>query len=131
MHENFRFGKMSLKHKKMYIMTQLLLFLSIAMMTIVAITITNPQITKPTDKMSLTVGVIIALAVMALAFSNRLKTLLKIKFVAFLIIWLLLFSLQAIMGTLIWTIGLVLIPLMVDDLIIVPLWKNLWYNNYE
>jgi len=129
--ENFRFGKLSKQHKKLFIISQLMLFITIAMMTSIAIVITNPEITKPADKMSLTVGVILALTVMALAFSNRLKSLLKIKFVAFLIIWLILFSLQAIMGTLIWTIGLVLIPLMIDDLIILPLWKNLWYNNYE
>lgn len=131
MNENFRFGKLSTQHKKLFILSQLMLFITIAMMTSIAIVITNPEITKPADKMSLTVGVILALTVMALAFSNRLKSLLKIKFVAFLIIWLILFSLQAIMGTLIWTIGLVLIPLMIDDLIILPLWKNLWYNNYE
>jgi len=76
-------------------------------------------------------GATLGISIMILAFFNRLKSLLKIKFVAFLIAWVLLFSLQMIMSTLIWSIGLVLIPLMIDDLIILPLWKNLWYNTYE
>ena len=76
-------------------------------------------------------GAIIGLFVVVLAMFNRLKSLLKIKFVAFLIIWILLYSTQMIMSTLIWGIGLCLIPLMIDDLILVPIWKNLWYNNYE
>ena len=43
----------------------------------------------------------------------------------------LLFTLQSIMSTLIWSIGLVLIPLMIDDIILLPLWNHLWYNTYE
>jgi hypothetical protein len=131
MNENFKFAKLSKKHKRAFILYQITLFLIIAIMTVIAIKITNPKIIEPSDQMSLTIGAVLAFSVMALAFLNRLKSLLKIKFVAFLIIWVLLFSLQMIMTTLIWTIGLVLIPLMIDDLICLPLWKNLWYNTYE
>jgi hypothetical protein len=103
----------------------------IAIMAGIALAITDPKVIDPSDKISLTIGVTIVLAVVGLAFLNRLKSLLKIKFVVFLIAFIILFSLQMIMTTLIWTIGLVLIPLMIDDLIIVPLWNNLWYNTYE
>lgn len=129
--ENFRFSKLSVKHKKIFILHQLALFIVIIMLTYTAIMITNPSIVEPSEQMSLTMGAILGGMVMILAFLNRLKNLLRIKFVAFGIAWILLSSLQMIMGTLIWTIGLVLIPLMIDDLILIPLWKNLWYNNYE
>jgi hypothetical protein len=103
----------------------------IAILALIAIMITDPEVIEPSDKMSLTIGATLALSVVGLAFLNRLKNLLKIKFVAFLIVFLLLLSLQMIMTTLIWIIGLVLIPLMIDDLIIIPLWNKLWYNTYD
>ena len=129
--EEFRFSKLDIRHKKMFILHQVALFLVIGMMTYIAVMITNPSVTESSDKMSLTMGATLGISIMILAFFNRLKSLLKIKFVVFLVAWVLLFSLQMIMNTLIWTIGLVLIPLMIDDLILLPLWKNLWYNTYE
>jgi len=129
--ENFRFSKLSSKHKKIYVIYELLIFLSIAFLTVSAIKITNPAIVESHDKISLTMGAVLGFTIMILAFFNRLKSLLKIKFVVFLVTFLLLFSLQMILTTLIWTIGLVLIPLMVDDLILIPMWRNLWYNTYE
>ena len=131
MNENFKYHKLSTQHKKAFVLYQIILFIVIALMATIAIMITDPEVIDPSDKMSLTIGVTLALSIVGLAFFNRLKSLLKIKFVAFLIAFILLFSLQMIMITLIWTIGLVLIPLMIDDLIIIPLWNNLWYNTYE
>ena len=131
MNENFKYHKLEKKHKRKFVIYQLSLFAVIAIMAIIALWITDPNIVDPADKMSLTIGAVLALSVVGLAFLNRLKNLLKIKFVVFLIMFILLFSLQMIMTTLIWTIGLVLIPLMIDDLILVPLWNNLWYNTYE
>ena len=131
MNANFKYQKLSYKHKKRFVLYQILLFVIILVMASIAVGITDPDIANPSDKMSLTIGVTLGLVVVGLAFLNRLKSLLKIKFVAFLIVFLLLFSLQMIMTTLIWTIGLVLIPLMIDDLIVIPLWNNLWYNTYE
>ncbi len=131
MTENFMFAKLSTKHKKWFVIHQSSLFLIIAGMTFSAISITSPTIIDTGEQMSLTMGATLGFSVMLLAFFNRLKSLLKIKFVGFLIVWVLLFSLQSIMSTLIWTIGLVLIPLMIDDLIVLPIWKTLWYNNYE
>lgn len=109
----------------------MLLFFSIIMMIVIAVKVTNPQITSIDDKMSLTMGGMIGFFVLMLAFANRLKSLLKVKFVAFLIIWLLLFSFNKVIDTMIWTVGLSLIPLAIDDLILKPIWRNVWFNNYE
>jgi hypothetical protein len=131
MGENFIFWKLSSKHKKWFVIHQLLLFLTIVAMILIAVKVTNPKITDIDDKMSLTVGGMIGFMVMILAFTNRLKSLLKIKFVAFLVIWLLLFSFNKIIDTMIWTVGLSLIPLAIDDMILCPIWKRVWFNNYE
>lgn len=131
MNEDFKFYKLTAKHKKWFVIYQAIVFVSIILMGYLAILKTNPTITETNDQVSLTMGAIIGLFVVVLAMFNRLKSLLKIKFVAFLIIWILLYSTQMIMSTLIWGIGLCLIPLMIDDLILVPIWKNLWYNNYD
>ena len=133
MNENFRFSKMSRIHKRNFIIYQIVLFLMIALMTVIAVNKTDPHISTDADRMSFSIGIgaIIGLGVMAIAFMNRLKSLLKVKFFVFLVMWVLLSSLDMVMDTLIWTIGLVLIPLMIDDLIMLPIWRNIWYNNYE
>ena len=131
MGENFIFSKLSTTHKKWFVFHQFMLFVSIITMIIIAVKITNPHITDIDDKMSLTMGGMIGFFVLVLAFTNRLKSLLKVKFVAFLIIWLLLFSFNKIIDTMIWTIGLSLIPLAIDDLILKPIWRNIWFNHYE
>jgi len=133
MGDDFRFTKLSSTHKKYFILYQLLLFVFIALMTIIAINKTDPSISTDSQKMSLSLGMgtMIGLGIMAIAFMNRLKSLLKVKFFVFLVMFVILSSLNMIMATLIWTIGLVLIPLMIDDLILLPIWRNIWYNNYE
>lgn len=131
MTDNFKFAQLSSKHKKWFILHQATLFTTVGGLTYAGIKITNPEILTANDQMSLTIGAIVGILIGILAYSNRLKSLIKIKFMAFAIAWVLLYSLQAIMPTLIWTIGLVITPLMVDDLILVPVWNNLWYNNYE
>ena len=133
MNENFRFSKMSRIHKRNFIIYQIVLFLMIALMTVIAVNKTDPHISTDADRMSFSIGIgaMIGLGVMAIAFMNRLKSLLKVKFFVFLVMWVLLSSLDMVMDTLIWTIGLVLIPLMIDDLIMLPIWRNIWYNNYE
>jgi len=131
MFEQFTFSKLTSKHKKLFVLHQSLLFATIGGLTYAGIKITNPVIVSTEGQMTLTICAIVGILVGILAYSNRLKGLLKIKFVGFAIAFVLLYSLQAIMPTLIWTIGMIITPLMVDDLILLPIWKNVWYNNYE
>jgi hypothetical protein len=131
MTESFVFYKLNPHHKKIFIIHQVLLFISIFAIIFIAINQTNPVIETATDKMELTIGGLTGMLIIVLAFTNRLKKLFKVKFVAFLIIWVLLYSLSAVMGTLIWGIGAALIPLMIDYLIMTPYWNRVWYNNYE
>lgn len=129
--EKFMFSKLNATHKKRFVLHQLLLFTSLIVLTIVAIKITNPVIIEREDQMSLSIGAFVGIFVLILAMTNRIKSLIKIKFVVFLTIWIILLSLQVVMDTLLWTIGLNLIPLMIDDIVILPIWRNVWYNQYE
>ena len=131
MNENFTYWKLNKQHKKRFIIHQVALFITLTIIIIVAIRFTNPVVETTSDKMSLTIGGIVGFTVMILAFMNRLKKLLKVKFVAFLILWVLLYSMNSIMLTLIWGIGAALIPLMIDDLIMTPYWNRVWFNNYD
>ena len=131
MSEDFKYYKLSWKHKKIFIIHQLLLFFAIFVIIFVAIDQTNPVVETASAKMELTIGGIIGMILVVLAFTNRLKKIFKVKFVAFLIMWVLLSSLSAVMPTLIYGIGALLIPLMIDDLIMTPYWNRVWYNNYD
>lgn len=127
----FRFSVLSGPDKKKFILHRLIIVFGIFLMTYIAIKLTNPVIYTMENKMSVTMGAIFGGLVLVLTLFNRLKSWLKIKFVGFLIAWVLLMTLQTIMSTLVLAIGLNLIPLMIDDILIVPYWKNVWYNNYE
>lgn len=129
--EKFMFARLSPLHKKWFVIHQLSLYISLIVLTFVAIGITNPVIVERSDKMNLSVGAIVGLIVLVFAMTNRIKSLIKVKFVVFLFIWIMLMSLDMVMDTLQWTIGLILIPLFIDDLFILPIWRNVWYNNYE
>ena len=131
MTKDFNFHKLNKKHKKIFYAHQLILFLSLLIIVLLAIRLTNPQIVETSDKMSLTLGSIVGLIVLVLAFTNRLKKLLKVKFVALLIIWVILYSMNMIMGTLITALGLALIPLIIDDTIMSMYWNRIWYNEYD
>lgn len=129
--EKFMFSKLNATHKKRFVLHQLLLFTSLIVLTIIAIKITNPVIIEREDQMSLSIGAFVGIFVLILAMTNRIKYLIKIKFVVFLTIWIILLSLQVVMDTLLWTIGLNLMPLMIDDIVLLPIWRNVWYNQYE
>jgi len=131
MNDNFLFSVLSAHHKKVFVIHKLIVFALIILAVFSAVKITNPVIYSDTDRVSLVIGVMVGALVGVMAMLNRIKTLFKVKFVAFLIIWLLLLCFNMIIDTLIWSIGLVLIPLSLDDLIFLPFWRNVWYNDYE
>jgi len=130
MGEHFIYARLSPRHKRLYALHQMLLFLTIFAMGAIAISVTNPVIVAVEDKLSVTIGAMVGGIVIILAFANRIKSIIKVKFVAFLITWVILLSLSHVMETLIYTVGLVLIPLAIDDLILLPIWRNVWYNQY-
>jgi hypothetical protein len=101
-------------------------------MTYLAIVKTNPVLATRDEKMSVSMGVVVGLIVMMFVVFQWIKSIIvKHKFLMFLIAWIILMSLQPIMDTLIWSIGLNIIPLAIDEIIFRPIWESIWYNNYE
>jgi hypothetical protein len=127
----FRFSVLSWKHKKWYIFNQIFLFASIFLMTFIAVKHTNPVLFTREEKMSVSMGVVIGVLVLFFILSKLMKNIAKTKFLVLFLAWIILMALQPVMSTLIWTIGLNVIPLAINDLILLPIWQNVWYNNYE
>lgn len=127
----FRFSVLSFSDKKKFLFHMLIVTVLMVIMTYIAVSRTNPVLYTSEEKISVSIGVMIGVVVLFLSIFNLIKSIAKVKFLTFLIIWLLLMSLQFIMSTLIWVIGLNVIPLIFYDILIMPYWKKVWYNNYE
>lgn len=128
---HFSFSLLEWRHKKWYILQKMMIFLLIGLMTYIAIWKTNPVLATRDEKMSVTMGVVVGVIVMLLVVFQFIKSIVKFKFLMFLIAWIILMSLQPIMQTLIWSIGLNIIPLAIDEIIFKPIWESVWYNQYE
>lgn len=125
------FYKLSPKHKRLYIINQIVLFM--ALIVAFAVAINKSELELPTNalKLKASAGFVMAAMILALAFMNRLGVLFKIKSMGFVILFLFFSFLQTINAAIVWTTGLMLIPLLIDDIVIRPMWLNLWYNVYD
>jgi hypothetical protein len=127
----FSFSLLQWKHKKWFLIQKMVIFIMIGLMTYLAIFKTNPVLATRDEKMSVTMGVVVGVIVMLLVVFQFIKSIVKLKSLMFLIAWIILMSLQPIMDTLIWSIGLNIIPLAIDEIIFRPIWESIWYNHYE
>lgn len=125
------FYKLSPKHKRLYIINQIVLF--IALLVAFALAINKSELELPTNalKLKASAGFVMAAIIFALAFMNRLGVLFKIKSMGFVVLFLFFAFLQTINAAIVWTTGLMLVPLLIDDIVIRPMWLNLWYNVYD
>lgn len=123
--------KLNKKHKKWYIIHQVVLFISIMAMMALAGHLGGITLLVKEDMIRVPLGFIIIGIVGLLAMLNRLKSLFKIKFIGFGIVFAAALFLQSVMHVLVIASGLMLIPLFIDDVILQPIWKSIWYNQYE
>lgn len=125
------FYKLNKRHKKLFILNQLLVFILIVIAVIVAMA--QVKVSLPTNeaKLSASMGFILITFVMVLAIMNRLGTLFKLKSFGMLIFFLLFVFLDKIIDPVKIATGYILIPLLIDDIIFKPIWHNIWYNNYD
>jgi len=131
MPEKFTYFKLKWKHKKVFLIHQIILLVSIVLIISLAVHNTNPVVESTSAKIELTLGGTFTVMIIALAMTNRLKKLLKVKFTVFLIMYVILLSMNSIMSTLIWGIGAAIIPLAIDDIIMSAYWNKVWYNEYD
>ena len=127
----FSFSLLKWRHKKWFLIQKMAIFILIGLMTYIAIFKTNPVLATRDEKMSVTMGFVVGFIVMMFVIFQWIKPIVKLKFLMFLIAWIILMSLRPIMDTLIWSIGLNVIPLAIDEIIFRPIWESLWYNEYE
>lgn len=125
------FAKMSSRHKALYIVSKASVGLALGAM--IPISLSAANVALPTVEMQISVGVgfVGVIAVFILAMLNRISALFKIKSMGFLVIFVIMLALKSSIDILVWSLGLMSIPLLIDDAIITPIWNNIWYKYYD
>ena len=125
------FYKLSRRHKKWFLINQFV----IVIMLVVALTISWSvnDVVLPTNasKMVSSASFVMTVIFFALAVLNRIGTLFKIKSMGFIFLFVMLLGFNYIIDPVLWTVGLLTIPLLIDDIIFKPIWHNIWYNQYD
>lgn len=125
------FYKLSAKHKKLFIINQICLLIALLVMFLIALNVAGLKLPTNESKISATFGFILVGIVLLFAVLNRISVLFKIRSIGFVILWSMFMLLEYIVDPLKWAFGLMMIPLLIDDMIFKPLWNNLWYNEYD
>lgn len=124
------FPHYSKKHKTQWILSKVIIFLGILGALVGAFYKSNIQLPTLESKLSFGVGFIMLLTVGTMAFFNRIKVLFKIRSVGFVILFLMLLLLSVAMNTLLWGLGLVSIPLLIDDIFVENYFKYINIRDY-
>lgn len=125
------FYKLNRKHKKWYIINQILIIAALVAMLAISWSINKVELPTNVERLSASTGFITTTIFFILAVLNRLGNLFKIKSLGFIFLFLMLIGVKYIIDPLVWTVGLMSIPLAIDDLICRPIWMNIWYNQYD
>lgn len=83
------------------------------------------------SRLGFSVGILLISGVSMIAILGRLKTLFKIKSIGWIVTFLILWSFSNIITLLVYTMGFISIPLIIDDLIITPSWNSYVANTQE
>jgi hypothetical protein len=100
-------------------------------MALIAINMAGLKLPSNESKISATFGFILVGVVLMFALLNRISILFKIRSIGFVILWSMFMLLEYIIDPLKWAFGLMMIPLLIDDMIFKPIWNNIWYNEYD
>lgn len=125
------FYKLPRKKKVGYVISKLAVVLGIIGAGVGAIFASGNNVLTVSEKMSVSMGAILIVIVAAIAGLGRLRSLVKVKSIGILITFAILWAFQSVINSLIWAVGLISIPMLVDDIIVNPLWMNYVVNNLE
>lgn len=131
------FQRYDKKDKKVYLFLKSIVMFGIIISGLLSIKITNSslEIITETDKVKLSIGLILILIIVTLVFIKKIAFIIKIKSLGFLVVALLLFTLKAVIDTLIVTFLLISIPLIFDDLFVKTYFNYLnmskYFNDYK
>ena len=118
------------KHKMWYIINKSIVMIALLVGFILAITKSNIQLPTTASKLSASLGFIILAFVFIMASLNRIGSIFKIKSVGFVVFFFLFLGLEYIVTPVRIATMYMMIPLIIDDLIFLPIWLNIWHNNY-
>lgn len=124
------FFRLKTKHKVWYIINKVSVFIALAIAFLVAMNKADIQLPTTASKLSASLGFIILAFIFIMASLNRVGSIFKIKSVGFVIFFFLFLGLEYIITPAKIAVGYMMIPLLVDDLIFLPIWLNIWHNKY-
>lgn len=119
------FLKYDKKDKKKFILAKLFIFIAIISMGLLASHMAKLSLPTIEAKMSWSVGIMLIAIVGSFAFLNRIKMIFRVKSIGFIITFIILVLLKVGIDALIWSVGLISIPLLIDDIFIVNYFKYL------
>ena len=108
---------LSKKHKKQFMINQLVVVAALVVALIVSWQVSGIQLPTSADKLVASAGFVTSGGVLLLAILNRIGTLFKVRSFGFLIFFLLFATIKTVLDVLMWTTGLMFLVLLLDDLI--------------
>lgn len=127
----FKFAKLTPRHKKKFILNQFILIISLIAMFWIAMMVTEVKLPTNVSKMSAGLGFILGVIFLAMALLNRISVLFKLKSLGFIMFFLLFLLLRSVIDVTVWSLGLLSIPLLIDDIICKPIWNYIWDRDYD
>lgn len=76
------------------------------------------------SRLGFSAGILLIGGVSIIAIMGRLKTLFKIKSIGWIVTFLIIWSFSHVITLLVYTLGFISIPLLIDDIIIMPSWNS-------
>lgn len=125
------FYKLSGNHKKWYIFNQVVILIMLGIALSISWSVNKVVLPTNSSKLIASTSFIMSLVFFALAVLNRVGSIFKIRSMGFIFIFVMFLGLKYIIDPVVWTVGLLTIPLLIDDMIFKPIWNNIWYNEYD
>lgn len=125
------FFKLKWKHKKWFLINQSIVMVLLVSALVIAWRVNKVEMPTNLSKLTTSASWIISVFVLIMALLNRIGALFKVRSAGFLVLFLMFAGLNQVIDVVIWTLGLMLIPLLLDDIIMRPIWLNIWYNEYD
>lgn len=125
------FYRMPTRKKWQYVLCKAGIMMAVIAMAIIAVFASGLELPTVESQLSFSVGIVMIALVTVFALTNRLKTLIKIKSLSFVVMFVILLAFSYTIYYLIYAVGLITIPLLIDDIIITPLWTNYVANTQD
>lgn len=125
------FYRMPTRKKWQYVLCKAGIMMAVIAMAIIAVFASGLKLPTVESQLSFSVGIVMIALVTVFALTNRLKTLIKIKSLSFVVMFVILLAFSYTIYYLIYAVGLITIPLLIDDIIITPLWTNYVANTQD